>query len=236
MKLQPIVLVLGLALLGPASRAQEPARPVVLELFTSQGCSSCPPADALLTEYARTRPDLLPLAFHVEYWNNLGWRDPFSSAEATARQRLHASRIGEPTIYTPELVIDGRQAAIGSDRDAVEGAIRSAKARQSTLAAVRVSRSGSGEVTIAVGPGSGVAAVLLLGYDPAHTTPVGRGENGGRTLLESNIVRSIDTVAQWTGAPLELHRPAPPGEQVAVLLEAADGRVVGASYIPSARR
>ena len=230
-------LVLAVAVAVPVQGLRaEAARPLVLELFTSQGCSSCPPADALLSEYARGRPDLLPLAFHVEYWNRLGWADPFSSAAYTARQRLHASRLGDPQIYTPEMIIDGQQAVIGSDRGDVEAAIRAAKSRALTLAAVGLRRSGPGEITITVGPGAGNAAVLLVGFDPSHTTSVGRGENGGRTLLESNIVRSFEMVGQWNGTPLELHRPAPAGERLAVLLEAADGRVGGAAVIPSARR
>jgi hypothetical protein len=227
-------LAVAAALPSHGLRAEE-ARPVVLELFTSQGCSSCPPADALLTEYARGRPDLLPLAFHVEYWNRLGWADPFSSAAFTARQRLQASRVGDPQIYTPEMIIEGQQAVIGSDRADVEAAIRTAKSRTLTLAAVGLRRSGPDEITISVGPGAGKAAIVLVGFDVSHTTAIGRGENGGRTLLESNIVRSLETVAEWNGAPLELHRRTPAGEGAAVLLEGADGRVGGAAVIRTAR-
>ena len=225
--LRRLALVALLALSANAARA-ETTRPLVVELFTSQGCSSCPPADALLGEFARGRPDLLPLAFHVDYWNRLGWTDPFSSAAFTARQRLHAARLGEATVYTPEMVIDGRRAVVGSDRAAVQAAIRAAKSQTATLAVVSV-RAERGEVAIRVGPGAGAASVLLVGFDRSHTTPIGRGENGGRTLQESNIVRSFERVAAWTGAALDVRRPAPAGEQFAVLLEAADGRVVGAA-------
>lgn len=226
------VMVLATTLTTAHAAMAEPPRPVVIELFTSQGCSSCPPADALLSEYARERPDVLPLAFHVEYWNRLGWTDPFSSQAYTARERLHAARLGEDTVYTPELVVDGARAVVGSDRDEVEQAIRTAKARATTLAAVSVRRISPGEVAINIGPGAGSADVLLIGFDTAHTTSIGRGENGGRTLRESNIVRSLQTVAQWGGASIELRRPAPEGERVAVVLEERSGRVVGAAALP----
>ena len=227
-RIAAVVAVFGL----PVGAMAETPRPLVIELYTSQGCSSCPPADALLSDYARSRPDVLPLAFHVEYWNRLGWTDPFSAPAYTARERLHAARLGEDTVYTPELVVDGVRAVVGSDREAVEAAIRMARARATTAAAVSVRRSGPGEIAISVGPGAGAADVLLIGFDPMHVTAIGRGENGGRTLRESNIVRSLQSVAQWTGAPIELRRAAPEGERLAIVLEAANGRVVGAAALP----
>lgn len=229
--LSPLVLIAAALIASQAARA-EGKRPVVIELYTSQGCSSCPPADALLSEYAHDRPDLLPLAFHVSYWNQLGWTDPFSSPAFTARERLHAARLHEDTVYTPELVVEGARAVVGSDREAVEQAIRDAKAGETTLAAVSVRRAGPGEIAISIGLGAGSADILLIGFDTVHTTTIGRGENGGRTLRESNIVRSLQTVTHWNGAPLELRREAPAGERVAVVLEAPSGRVVGAAALP----
>ncbi len=101
---------------APAGAAQ---RPIVVELFTSEGCSSCPPADALLAELA-TRPDVLALSFDVDYWDRLGWKDPFSSPQATARQQDYARLLGTGTVYTPQIVVDGRWEGVGSDRAAVE--------------------------------------------------------------------------------------------------------------------
>src|ERR1700746_3918568 len=101
-------------------------RPIVVELFTSEGCSSCPPADALLAELAG-RPDLLALSFHVDYWDGLGWKDPFSSPDATRRQRGYADLLGLATVYTPQMVVDGRWQAVGSDRSEVEQALGSAR-------------------------------------------------------------------------------------------------------------
>ncbi len=208
-----------------AARAAE--RPVVVELFTSEGCSSCPPADAFLTDLARGRRDVLPLAFHVTYWNSLGWRDPYSLDAATNRQSQYGSRFGDGS-YTPEMVVDGQKGLVGSERGQAEAAIASAERQGRTAAPVQISRRG-GRVSITVGAGSGSGRVLLVGFDPEHRTAVGRGENSGRTLTESNIVRSIRSVGQWTGAPLTLEEDTPAGQEVAVLMEAPGGDIIGAA-------
>jgi hypothetical protein len=113
-------------LFSTASPATADARPVVVELFTSQGCSSCPPADALLGELAR-RGDVLALGFHISYWDGLGWRDPFSSQSSTDRQRAYARLLGTGQVYTPQMVVDGRREMVGSDRAAVLAALRDAR-------------------------------------------------------------------------------------------------------------
>ena len=202
-------------------------RPVVVELFTSEGCSSCPPADAFLTDLARGRRDVLPLAFHVTYWNSLGWRDPYSLDAATSRQSQYGSRFGDGS-YTPEMVVDGQKGLVGSERGEAEAAIASAERQDRTAAPVHLSRQG-GRVSITVGAGSGSGRILLIGFDPEHRTAVGRGENSGRTLTESNIVRSIRSVGQWSGAALTLDEDAPAGQEVAVLMEAPGGAIIGAA-------
>lgn len=201
------------------------AQPVVLELFTSQGCSSCPPADALLTELA-ARPDVLPLAFHVDYWNRLGWQDAFSSRAFTDRQRHYAGQLPNTQVYTPELVINGRRDAVGSDRVAVLSAISTAKSDPQIP--VTLSRHADG-VEIEVGAGHNSGAIWLVGYDVQHRTPVANGENGGRTLTESNIVRSLTQISSWEGSALHLSAAIPQGERVAVLLQAPDGAILGAA-------
>ncbi|MFL5279884.1 MAG: DUF1223 domain-containing protein [Rhodopila sp.] len=235
MRTRLIRLVLGLVLVpavqAPAQRTDEAhARPVVVELFTSQSCASCPPADTFLTELARTRRDVLPLAFHVTYWNNLGWQDLFSFPAATARQRAYAAQLGDHTVYTPQMVVDGAWSFVGSDRTAAETAIRQARAAQVEGAPLHLDRQGQ-DLTIEVGMGTGPATILLVGFDPEHSTAIGRGENSGRRLLESNIVRSIQSVGQWSGEPLRLVQPVPAGEQFAVLLAASDGRIIGAARL-----
>lgn len=205
------------------------ARPVVVELFTSEGCSSCPPADAYLSELSHDRQEVLPLAFHVTYWNNLGWTDPYSLESATDRQAAYGARFGDGS-YTPEMVIDGRKGVVGSDRSAVEAAIHVAQRSDSAGVDVDGVRR-AGMLSIRVGAGSGSGRVLLIGYDPEHTTSVGRGENSGRTLRESNIVRSIQPVGNWTGDALTLESAVPAGEQAAVIVQSPDGAIVGAARI-----
>jgi hypothetical protein len=224
-----LALSLGLiASLSPvASFAAE--RPVVVELFTSQGCSSCPPANAYLNEMVKQRRDVLALAFHVTYWDRLGWKDPFSLVAATDRQAVYGRRFGDGS-YTPEIVVDGSASAVGSDRGEVGPAIENAKRNGQTAAAVNVSKSGE-QLSIEVGAGSGNARVLLVGFDHEHTTAIGRGENGGRTLTEANVVRSIRIAGQWSGTALHLNERFPEGQDVAVVLEAPDGRIIGASRL-----
>src|SRR5581483_3544951 len=176
----------ALAVLGlTASAAQAAERPVVVELFTSQGCSSCPPANAYLNEMVKQRRDVLALAFHVTYWDRLGWKDPFSLPTATDRQAVYGHRFGDGS-YTPEIVVDGAAGMVGSDREQVGSAIENAKRNGQTAAAINVARNGDG-LSIEVGAGSGQGRVLLVGFDREHTTAIGRGENSGRTLVEANV-------------------------------------------------
>jgi hypothetical protein len=222
--LSPLVVAFGLA---PAI-ADAADRPVVVELFTSQGCSSCPPANAYLNDLARERHDVLPLAFHVTYWDRLGWKDPFSLQAATDRQARYGGRFGDGS-YTPEIVVDGLNSHVGSYRDEIGSAIDRAKAA-ATTAAVKVSRDGN-QLLVEVGPGEGRGRVLLVGFDHYHKTAIRRGENGGRTFEELNVVRSVRPLADWQGKTLRLTEQTPEGEDAAVLIEASDGRIVGAARL-----
>ena len=227
--LSRFVMSLGLiAGLSPVA-ALAAERPVVVELFTSQGCSSCPPANAYLNELSKNRRDVLALAFHVTYWDRLGWKDPFSLPVATQRQDVYGHRFGDGS-YTPEMVVDGAAGMVGSDRGEVGSAIENARHNGRTLASVSMSKNGE-QVSIEVGSGAGNAKVLLIGFDHEHTTAIGRGENSGRTLTEANVVRSIRSVGQWSGTPLRVSEPFPEGQDVAVVLEAPDGQIVGASRL-----
>jgi hypothetical protein len=213
--------------LAPPVAAAE--RPVVVELFTSQGCSSCPRANAYLNDLSRDRPDVLPLAFHVTYWDRLGWKDPFSLEAATERQDRYGRRFGDGS-YTPEIVVDGATSPVGSHRQDVGSAIERAEKEGRTAATLKVTRD-DGRVLIEVSSGSGSGRVLLIGFDHEHRTAIGRGENSGRTLDEANVVRSIRSVGNWSGAPLRISEKFPEGQDVAVVLEASDGRVVGAARL-----
>ncbi len=220
-----------LAVMAPAlSWAGPDTRPsVVVELFTSEGCSSCPAADAFLGELARTRADVLPLAFHITYWDNLGWPDPFALPAATERQRAYASLLsGAPGVYTPQMVIGGRTDAVGSDRAAVLAAI-SAAGRPAAVP-LTLARQGDGlALTVGAGAAPRTARLVLLGYDRQHVTTVARGENAGRKLTESNIVRSITELGAWRGEALSRQVTLPAGEAYAVLLQADDGRIIAAA-------
>jgi hypothetical protein len=221
--------IIGLALasvLATASQAQQ--SPTVVELFTSQGCSSCPPADAFLTDLAK-RPDVLPLAFHVTYWDYLGWNDPYSLAQATTRQRDYARDLGEDGVYTPQMVVDGTTGFVGSNRSEGLKAIAGAAHKSVPVSIMRDGQT----LLIKVGAGAGKARVMLVGFDPTHETHIGRGENGGRTLTESNIVRSLTGIADWSGSAVELRQSTTAGEGFAVLLQTADGRIIGAARLIS---
>jgi len=218
-------LLAATALAAPPALATE--RPVVVELFTSQGCSSCPPADALLSTLA-DRPDVLALAFHVDYWNRLGWTDPFSGPWATARQTAYAAQLGSDQVYTPQAVIDGRGDVVGSDREALDSAI--ATARTDPSVPVQLTASGTG-LQVVVDPAAPADAVLwLVGFDDRHDTPVRRGENAGKTLVDRNVVRSLTRLDGWTpGGTIAEARPE--GDRAAVLLQAADGHILGAARL-----
>ncbi len=198
---------------------------VVVELFTSQGCSSCPPADAFLTELAHD-PGLLPLAFHVTYWNGLGWSDPYALDAATTRQQAYVRSLGGEA-YTPQMVVNGAVSLVGSNRDAARAAIAAAAPPTAALLITR----NPGGLTVELGAGAGPATILLVGYDRQHRTPIGRGENGGRTLLESNIVRTLIPIGRTQGTAAIVHHAAPAGERVAALAQSDTGAIIAAALL-----
>ena len=223
-------LLLASALSVLIGHAQAADRPIVVELFTSQGCSSCPPAEAVLLELARDRPDVLALGFHVDYWDRLGWKDPYSSPDATRRQRSYQGLIPSNGVYTPQMVVDGRQDVLGSDPRAAQIAIANALKAATDVAPLSLVRDGDG-IRVTIGAGSGRGRAWLVGYDRFRETPVRRGENAGRTLAQANLVRSFEPVGDWNGAVLALSKAAPAGETAAVILQAPDGRIIGAAKL-----
>jgi hypothetical protein len=178
---------------------------------------------------SKGRSDVLPLAFHVTYWDRLGWKDPFSLEAATERQDQYGHRFGDGS-YTPEMVVDGSVGLVGSDRDEVNAAIARAKQLQQASPDVNIGKDGE-NVAIKIGSAKGSGKVLLIGFDHEHVTKIGHGENGGRTLVESNIVRSIRQVGEWSGKPVEFNERLPDGQDIAVVVEAPDGKVVGAGRL-----
>lgn len=189
--------------LGPRHAAAAPQ--AVIELFTSQGCSSCNDADAYLEELAK-RPEVLALSYHVNYWDYLGWRDTFGMPESTARQKDYAESLGIRRIYTPQLVINGMQDAVGSDRAAVEAAI----ARSALPVPVTMQRRG-GMLEIEVGPrplpGRRPTTIRLVLFASEARVEITRGENAGATIGYYNVVRAIRPIGMWDGATVKITLP-----------------------------
>ena len=206
MKFSALLIVAALAFLPLSARADDPK--VVLELFTSQGCSSCPSADAHLGELAAKRDDVVALSFHVDYWNYIGWEDRFATAETTTRQRDYGRALGIAYIYTPQLVIDGKRHVVGSNRRAVKEAIAVSKSSKARRVPVALSTSGSGRVTVKIGESNaynGAATIWLISVDREHTTTVDAGENRGRTLVNYNVVRDFRSIGRWVGNAMTLN-------------------------------
>jgi hypothetical protein len=182
---------------GGDLRAQSspPRGPAVVELYTSQGCSSCPPADALLGELSQM-PNVVALAFHVDYWDSIGWRDRFSLHAAVERQDRYIQTLGLASAFTPQVVVDGRSSFVGSDKHRILAAI--VEPLNMIPISVEVA---PGELTVTVPARQNRERydVYLIAYLPQATTSVGRGENSGKKLQEFNIVRQLRTLGAWNG-------------------------------------
>jgi hypothetical protein len=189
------------ALLYGAATANASSRPAVVELFTSQGCSSCPPADTYIGELSQRR-DVLALTFHVDYWDDLGWRDRFGLPEAVERQRAYAKVLRLASVYTPQVVIDGQDNFVGSDLKSIGRALTGNRSGVDVALSVR-----DGEVLIDLDAPRQVAPsdVLLVAYLRTAVSPIGRGENAGRTLKEFNIVRDFHSLGRWAGQKQQYH-------------------------------
>ena len=206
------------------------ARPAVVELFTSQGCNSCPPADALLGELAE-RSDVLALSFHVDYWDKFGWRDRFALPAAKERQFAYVRHFGQDWVYTPEMVIDGHVDVLGANRIALQQQLASARSGVPVHITVQGRQL---DVSIEAAPGSPESDVLLIGYQASAVTAIAVGENAGRDLHEFNIVRSIATLGRWTGAAAQWHvdlktLPADAAKVAVLLQPPAPGPIIGAA-------
>jgi hypothetical protein len=178
--------------------------PMVVELFTSEGCSSCPPADALLGELTQ-RQYVLPLSFHVDYWDYIGWKDRFADPLFTQRQRAYVEAQGSSMVYTPQMIVAGAIDVVGSDRKAVEKALKKAYTRN-TMYRVHVMRENDGRVVVQFpeAPIGVPATVWLVTYQRSAESHVKAGENAGRDLMTYNVVRSLQKVGMWYGPATEI--------------------------------
>ncbi len=231
---------------GPA----EGRVPVLVELFTSEGCSSCPPADALLRQLSERQPvagvEIIALGEHVDYWDELGWHDRFSAPLFTQRQQQYAQELGDQGPYTPQMVVDGKDGFVGGDRGRAISAITKAatvKKLPLVVSAPTVDgRQVNAQATLgeAGTPGATVdgATVYAALVDPEDRTEVRNGENGGRVLTHAGVVRvlgRVGTVGQLTQGPLHVSLPAPAGTDPATMrlvlfvADAGQGRILGAA-------
>ena len=211
--------------------AASPDHPAVIELFQSEGCSSCPPAEAVLNGLA-DRPDLIALSFEVTYWDHLGWKDRFAQKAFTERQYDYAAAIASGEVYTPQMIINGRGRIVGGDPDEVAATLSSADRSDPGPALTVADR----RLTIAAGPSaSRPATVWLVRYDPREIdVPIRGGENTGRTLPHRNLVTGLIKLGDWTGADTTYALPpAPAGMASAILVQdGTAGPIIAARKLP----
>ncbi|MEQ9694076.1 DUF1223 domain-containing protein [Shimia sp. SDUM112013] len=213
--------------------AQAETRPVVVELYTSQGCSSCPPADAFFHNELSAREDVIALALHVDYWDYIGWKDSFANPAYTKRQKAYAVAAGHRSVYTPQLIIGGRDHVVGNKPDKVNGLIEAHK-RAASPVRMAMRRQG-GTVWIEAEATGAVKnmVVHLVRYKPEQSVDIKRGENAGKTLTYTNIVDGWDVIAEWDGrAPLKIKAPARGDNPVVALIqETGNGPILAAARI-----
>lgn len=210
--------------------------PTVVELFTSQGCSSCPPADAFLAELAE-RQDIIAVSFHVTYWDKYGWKDPFSTSWSTDRQISYRKALGRKNLYTPQMVINGKYEMDGAKRELVANALVTSKREADSRISLTLRREADELVITLPKHKPGEALDLwLVRYDGAHETKVMRGENRGKTMVNANIARHLELLESWYGDTREIRAPLPlPGEKeggVAIWIqEPGLGAILGAARL-----
>lgn len=210
-------------------------RPVVVELFTAEGCASCPPADAYLAELAGRR-DLLPLSFHVDYWDYTGWADRFAAPAHAQRQRAYARAKGENMVYTPQVVIAGALPMLGSDRIAIEAGLRDARNRKAMAEPV-LAKTAGGDVELRL-PATRLsvpASLWFVTFAHRDQSDVTAGENNGRRMVSVNVVRTLRKIGEWDGSALAqsirltpAERAAPSDSCAIIANEAESGPVVAA--------
>ena len=211
----------------------------VVELFTSQGCSSCPPADKLLGEIAKNER-VVALSLSVDYWDYLGWRDTLALHAHGVRQKAYAEVRGDRRVYTPQVVINGVAQAIGSDRGAIMNAIATAEVNRVPAIPVTLKRNGD-KIGVVVGAGTGMKApVFLLTIASETAVVIGRGENRGKTISYHNAVRTWRRLGEWVGAEMRASVPLSEitgsgADGVVVIVQAGSveepGPIRGAAYL-----
>jgi hypothetical protein len=224
----------GFGAAGPAMAAAD--KPTVVELFTSQGCSSCPPADEFLAELAE-REDVIAIAFHVTYWDYIGWKDPFATNWATERQYGYAKVLGRGYPYTPQMVVDGKHDTVGSRRGHVANAmVASMQAASQRIPLILRRQADELVITLPATKLDAPLHIWLVRYSGAHETKVERGENRGATLVNTNIAQHLELLGSWSGEFREFQANLPlPAEMdggVAVWVQERNaGAILGAAKL-----
>jgi len=208
---------------------------VVVELFTSQGCSSCPAADRMLTQLRET-PGILPLTLNVDYWDYLGWKDDLALPSNSLRQRAYARKMRSRNVYTPQMMFDGKMDVVGSRKREVISAVIAYISEPDPVPVSVVRAAGGGfRVQAAATTLPEEAVIWVVGYDRDVVKAIGGGENHGRTITYSNVVREWGEGGRWSGAgPLDLTiaRPAGDGGMAVIVQQGEVGPVLGAAQVP----
>lgn len=226
--------LLGSMMLCATAALAESEQGVVVELYTSQGCSSCPPADALMAKLAQM-PGVIGLALHVDYWDYIGWTDTFGQASFTERQKAYAHAAGEKMIYTPQMIVAGAARVAGNQPSEVAAALAAVKPSPVTLTLKRQ----GGDLVINASSAQALASpviVQLVQYTDHAEVAIERGENSGLKVVYNNIVTSWQKVGDWSGvAPLQLVTAAGEGPVVVILQSRAPDGVGPAQIVAAAR-
>jgi len=229
----------GVMLAPWGAQAQDTGAPVVVELFTSQACSSCPPADRFLAKLAE-RENIIAISMPVDYWDHLDWKDTLGRAEHSERQRLYARHLEHPNVFTPQIVVNGHIGVIGSRVEAVEAAIRAAR-NDGARVPIDLSRAGDEfRLHIGAAEGLGPANILVIPLLSAHTEAIKRGENRGKTITYHNVSRDLMPAGTWTGDAKTLTLAhdevmVDGADRCAVILQdARTGAILGAAMLEDA--
>jgi hypothetical protein len=242
LKVAAVGLAAALVLCGISAMAGPARRPVVVELYTSQGCASCVPADALLAKLTR-RTDVVPMSLSVTYWDMLGWKDTLASDANTRRQKSYAAVMGHGAVYTPQIIVDGVSDVVGSREQAVEAAIDT-HVRDDDAESIPVSLNETPQALhIAIGGMADrsmktPATVWMFHLRGQATVAIGAGENGGHTMTYHNVVSDLRAVGQWKGEPLSIDLPRSameglPHDGLVVMVQGGGGygKVMGAAML-----
>jgi hypothetical protein len=229
-----VLAVLGLVwLVLPAPVAQAEGNVVVVELYTSQGCSSCPPADEVLAQLSG-RDDVIALSLHVDYWDYLGWRDTFAQRQFGQRQVGYRDAWRKSVVYTPQMVVQGRQEVMGGRPDELAAAIASARADGPAVNVTIEREGGMLKCRIEPGPEHKVGTIWIAKYTRSATVEISRGENAGREITYMNVVTSLNRIGSWEGTEIEdVTMPQPePGEGVAIWVQSGEnGPILAAAKL-----